>query len=142
MPTTSCFSYPGDPPLSGLYRGAIQPDLPGLRRMPGSCFSYSARSAGYQEPEYCQTGWTMIQARPEGIPAPSPAHAWPIRCMRASDIDRTKLRPLTLEANMPVPSFSYPADGPAGSEGPDLRKRLSYVSGDLGFFVPTVLHNC
>lgn len=42
MPTSSCLSYPADPPLSGLYRGAVQPDLLGLPRMPGSCFSYQA----------------------------------------------------------------------------------------------------
>jgi hypothetical protein len=42
MPNTLCFSYPADPPSSGLNCGAAQSDLPGLRRMPGSCFSYSA----------------------------------------------------------------------------------------------------
>jgi hypothetical protein len=42
MPTSSCFSYPADPPSSGLNRGTGQPDLPSLRRMPSSCFSYSA----------------------------------------------------------------------------------------------------
>jgi hypothetical protein len=42
MPTTSCFSYPADPPQSGINRGAVQPNLAGLRRMPATCFSYSA----------------------------------------------------------------------------------------------------
>jgi hypothetical protein len=42
MPTTSCFSYPPDPPSSGPNRTAARPDLPGLRKMPGTCFSYSA----------------------------------------------------------------------------------------------------
>jgi len=38
MPTTLSFSYSAD----GLNRGAAQPNLPGLRRMPAICFSYSA----------------------------------------------------------------------------------------------------
>ena len=38
MPTTLCFSHSAD----GLNRGAAQPNLPGLRRMPAICFSYSA----------------------------------------------------------------------------------------------------
>lgn len=67
MPTTSCFSYPGDPPLSGLYRGAIQPDLPGLRRMPGSCFSYSAAAPlGIRSRNTAQTGLDDHPSPPGG----------------------------------------------------------------------------
>jgi hypothetical protein len=39
VPNSLCFSYP---PSRGLNRDAVQLDVPGLRRMPGSCFSYSA----------------------------------------------------------------------------------------------------
>ena len=40
---TACFSYSADAPSSSGNRGAAQPAMPGLRRMPATyCFSYPA----------------------------------------------------------------------------------------------------
>jgi hypothetical protein len=69
MPTSSCFSYPADPPSSGLNRSAVQPNLPDLRRMPGSCFSYSAAALpGIRNRNTTQPG-------PDDHPSPPGGHS-------------------------------------------------------------------
>jgi hypothetical protein len=64
-----CFSYPADSPLIGLNRGAAQPDLPGLRRIPATCFSYSvAAPLGIRDRNTTQPG-------PDDHPSPPGGHS-------------------------------------------------------------------
>jgi hypothetical protein len=64
MPATDCFRYPTDVPLSVRNRDAGQRVLPGLRRMPSICFSYSAAARlGIRRRNAAQSG-------PGDLPSP------------------------------------------------------------------------
>ena len=68
----SCFSYEADTPSSIGHRDVAEPAPPGPRRMTTThCLGYLAdlNRMPYSE------GWTIMQARLEGIPASSPAYA-------------------------------------------------------------------
>jgi hypothetical protein len=66
MPTSMCYSYPGDVPLDSMSRDASQAARRDLRKMPYPCYSYPAMCFSY--PDDAPWGTARRDAVPSAMP--------------------------------------------------------------------------